>query len=920
MDGPLGHISLLIAALAVVWTYRGIDQISVLEHPLHSQFLVPLLCSGLAFTTNAIIRRLVKGPGRFDDDGRARRLEESRAISLPKRPLRGSWALLPLLIACRLSLLTWLHSRLQCSYAGVEPLLPIILAGYDTWQKIYHASTAIKDDDEDDDMGADLFEDFAKWFLQSDLPRLLGAVGLTCGFLMVTSTTTKSTFICPASTSPHLVLFWQLMGLGLDALILVLSWRILQWARSTTDRLQNVGMIMLSSAGFSGLFTFLQYRISSEFQLAAAQSFSSLDFIHICGQSTVLLFIAATLFTTQSSPVAATAVVVFMCGAYSAGKKLALVGTYEQLSKSQVFLGTGALGLGFIVLAYRTQIRHIGLPRGLISFIMTAWVIGAIVYCALTSLTVSHSINMIMYSTRTEVHRWLIQDAKASDSLKVAVREYSERHNGRLPPPSFDIWYEYATSRNSPIIDSFKQIDEDLRPFWAMDSKSIRQAVSKMDGNPGIASITIEQGVVSSKLAPDNPVIVDLIQLIQPFAQYLPDMTLPVNLLEQPRVLPPWSQVIAEFQEEPTDQQHMWPWDHQHLLGQACPPKTPASAGFYSPTATFCGACTQPYSVGQFPTTASLSRDLCYQPDMLNLHGFYMSNHPIRPFTELLPVFSGSKTNQHKDILIPLSWAANDYSVPSDDKVFTDKQNQLFWRGNVAADHVVPPTLLRGGHQERLSHLVNNASASEVVTVLLAKDGDEGKFQYHTTGLQNMNDALEFDLGISDYSKCAVPACDLFKEEFGVKSEDVDGQTETDSRYVMVMDGDLGPSRHFLRSLRSNSVPFVASIFKEWYSERLFPWIHYVPIDLRFHGLHSTLAYFMGLDGKGPANERYAPMPPQLEDAKSIAQEGKQWAAQAIRREDAEIYMFRLLLEWGRVINDKRDGLGFSMDKEHSTA
>lgn len=72
----------------------------------------------------------------------------------------------------------------------------------------------------------------------------------------------------------------------------------------------------------------------------------------------------------------------------------------------------------------------------------------------------------------------------------------------------------------------------------------------------------------------------------------------------------------------------------------------------------------------------------------------------------------------------------------------------------------------------------------------------------------------------------------------------------------------------------------------------------------------------MGLDGKGPVNERYAPMQPQLEDAKSIAQEGKQWAAQALRREDAEIYMFRLLLEWGRVISEKRDGLGFSIHKE----
>lgn len=788
----------------------------MLEHPLNAQFLVPLVSAVIAFTTNAAIKRMVNGPGRFDDDNRARRLEESRAISLPKRPIRGSWALLPFLISCRLYLISWLHPRLQCASAGVEPFLPILLAIYDTWQKKYYASTATKNDDEEDDMGADIFEDMAKWFLQSDLPRLFGAVGLTSGFLMVTSTTSKSTYICSLSESSHLVFFWQLIGLALDAVILVLAWRILQWARSTSDRLHSLGMIMLSCTAFSGFFAFLQYRTSSEIQLAAAQSFSSLDFIHICGQSTVLLFIAATLFATQSSTLASTAVVVFLCGAYSAAKKLALVGTYEQLSKSQVVLGTSALGTGFIVLTYRTHIRHIGIPRGLIAFIMTAWVIGAIVYCAFTSLAGPHSINTIMYSTRTEVHRWLIQDGKASDSLEVAQREYAERHNGRAPPPNFDIWYKYATARDSPIIDYFKQIDEDLQPFRAMDSKTIREAISKLGDQPGITMVTIQQGVVSSQSAPDNTLVIDLIQLIQPFAQYLPDMVLPVNLLDQPRVLSPWSPVVVEYQEDSEEEKepYMWPWEHQHQLGQACPPKTPASAGFYSPTAPFCGSCSRPHSTGQFSTTASLTRDLCYQPDMLNLHGFYTSIHPIKPLKELIPVFSRAKTNQHKDILIPLSRGPSDYQADPDDKAFTDKQNHLFWRGQVTADHAVPPTLIRGGHQERLSHLVNNASASEAVTVLLAKDGEEGVYQYRTTGLQDMNDALEFDIGLSDYEQCIVSDCELLKQEFGVKAADVDGQGEKGSRYVMVMDGDFGPSPWLLRSLRSNSVPFVASVFK----------------------------------------------------------------------------------------------------------
>lgn len=805
----------------------------MLEHPLHAQFLVPLLSSALAFTSNVAVKRLVTGPGRFDDDGRARRLEESRAISLPKRPFRGSWALLPFLVACRLWLLSWLQSHLQCSYTGVEPLLPGLLLVYDSWHTRHSASSLKKDEDEDDDMGADIFEDVAKWFVQSDLPNILGAVGLTCGFLMVTSTTSESTYICPISESPRLVLFWQLVGLVLDAVILNLGWRILQWARSTPDRLQSLGILMLSSAAFSGLFVLLQYKTASEFQYAATKSFGSLDFIHVCGQTIVLLFIAATLFATQKSPLAFTTIVVFLCGACSAVKKLALLGTYEQLFKSQVILGTGALGLGFIVLSYRIHIRHVGLSRSFIFFIITAWMIGALVYSVLTKLTDHHSIDMIIYSTRTEVHRWLLQDAKASDSLEVATREYRERHNDRKPPPNFDVWYSYATARNSPIIDQFRQIDEDLLPFWSMEPSSIKEAVSKLGGSPGIGLLNIKQGAVSSQPPADDAVVVDLIRLIQPFAQYLPDMVLPVNLLDHPRVLPPWSQVVLGPQESLTDTPSIWSWEHQHQLGQACPPKTPSSAGFYSPTAQFCGICARPYAIGQFPTTAGLSRDLCHQPDMFNLHGFYISNLPVRPFRELLPMFSRAKTNQHKDILIPLRTPGtkdDDHDADADEKAFADKQNQLFWRGRVAADHAMPPNLLRGGHQERLSHLVNNASASDVVTVLLAaKKGEEGTFQYQTTGLQAMNNALKFDLGISDYSQCTVPECELFRDQFGVKPEDVDDRARMDSRYVMVVDGDLGPSQDLLRSLRSNSVPFMASIFKvrvyaSLYRADVFPW------------------------------------------------------------------------------------------------
>jgi len=33
-----------------------------------------------------------------------------------------------------------------------------------------------------------------------------------------------------------------------------------------------------------------------------------------------------------------------------------------------------------------------------------------------------------------------------------------------------------------------------------------------------------------------------------------------------------------------------------------------------------------------------------------------------------------------------------------------------------------------------------------------------------------------------------------------------------------------------------------------------------------------------------------------------------------LRREDMEIYFFRLLLEWGRLTDDGRDEIGFDVD------
>jgi hypothetical protein len=55
-------------------------------------------------------------------------------------------------------------------------------------------------------------------------------------------------------------------------------------------------------------------------------------------------------------------------------------------------------------------------------------------------------------------------------------------------------------------------------------------------------------------------------------------------------------------------------------------------------------------------------------------------------------------------------------------------------------------------------------------------------------------------------------------------------------------------------------------------------------------------------------------MEPREKEAEAIAREGRVWTEKVLRKEDMEIYMFRLLLEWGRLTDERRKDVGFRMD------
>ncbi|KAG9829061.1 hypothetical protein KCU77_g13913, partial [Aureobasidium melanogenum] len=99
---------------------------------------------------------------------------------------------------------------------------------------------------------------------------------------------------------------------------------------------------------------------------------------------------------------------------------------------------------------------------------------------------------------------------------------------------------------------------------------------------------------------------------------------------------------------------------------------------------------------------------------------------------------------------------------------------------------------------------------------------------------------------------------------------------------------------------KSHSLVFKMAVFREWHAEWLKPWIHYVPLSLRAEEALESVRYFGAEEiGKDMAIE--------------MAERGREWSNKVLRNEDFEVWFFRLLLEYGRLVDDNRESIGFGV-------
>nr|XP_018260022.1 uncharacterized protein I303_08094 [Kwoniella dejecticola CBS 10117]OBR82180.1 hypothetical protein I303_08094 [Kwoniella dejecticola CBS 10117] len=512
-------------------------------------------------------------------------------------------------------------------------------------------------------------------------------------------------------------------------------------------------------------------------------------------------------------------------------------------------------------------------------------------------------------STVNPIHQ-LIRDARdewdkkvntQSKTLLEATKEYTRRY-GRKPPEGFDKWWDYVVENNIPLPDEYDQIHRDLLPFRALSPKDLNNRIKQASKLSDTYTLRVKKGSIrtnvfySADIHGADERLEQQTELLRPIARFLPDLQAVWSVHDTPRTIIGWD-YRRELAEHVEDEE--W-FDEEEEIdltlsgwSAACPPRSRIKMS----NQQFSNASWIPDTSlvnKKFVSSHSKTMDICCHPDVINLHGALAGKLP--KVDHLTPIFTLSKTALHADILgVPVEqWTErNSVDIPFEDKVI----NRLLWRGSNTGTEHDKGTPWRTSHRTRLISLTNHADAGNLdENEQFVKKYDLGSWNQRSMDLAFTGSPLQCNVDDG--------TCDDLIEEFSW-ADQMTHEDEANYKFIMDVDGNAWSAR-FKRLLNTGSLIFKATIMPEWWTDRTQPWVHYVPIQIDYSDLYDIMAFFQGLPSK----------PGESALARDIANAGKNWSATHWRKEDMIAYMFRLYLEWGRLVADKRSDMDFEYDEK----
>lgn len=538
----------------------------------------------------------------------------------------------------------------------------------------------------------------------------------------------------------------------------------------------------------------------------------------------------------------------------------------------------------------------------------------------------AHPISLLMQEAD---NKWRKYEDDRSKSFRETVRNYRRRH-GRHPPPGFKDWYKYARKRNVHNIDDFEQIMGDLRPFWGVEPKIIRNLAANMwrKADSGVACIHIRNHKIvkeSNKSWRSET----MVTLINKFVKYLPDMDIAMNRLDQPRVIVPWEDLQALLDKEKetrrappetvdefstnmesflnmtVEDDGMLKEDPQwfphhgkqymEIAGPACSPDSPARRNDTSMQET---ELTYKNRLGGLITDWNKSTDLCtVGPQIQDKHGLLYSSSSTLATKRLVPIFGECKVNINNDILFPANmYWKHDERYDYNDKWDLDweyKKDAMVWRGVTSGGTQIADNWQRMHRQRLVMHVNSTEMAGKTVRILTEQPEKKGEYENYREFHPSHFAEEHTDVGFTEATNC-VPNCNFYEGVWTYKPT-IPLTEQFKNRVLVDVDGHSFSGR-WIAFLESKSLPIKATIFREWHDSRLFAWRHFVPMDNRYDDVYTLLTYFLGVGT--PTDKRTA----GIEDTngkayvarhdtegKRIAEQGREWAKKVLRRDDIEV-------------------------------
>lgn len=525
-----------------------------------------------------------------------------------------------------------------------------------------------------------------------------------------------------------------------------------------------------------------------------------------------------------------------------------------------------------------------------------------------TAVAISHPIYHLITKAEKEFEEL---KERQSDSLAKAVEEYRRRYK-IPPPPNFDKWYEFAKNKKVQLIDEYDTIYHSLQPFWALKPSVIRgRAREALGFDNALLGLLIRDGRVVSAAGGVEWQQKSTVGMIQDFVKYLPDMDLPFNVHDEPRVILPHDDLSrlvaaakdktmpAAFQNQaPTNQWSSRPADvddgtrfievkttrfnrfaHQATWTNSrisCSPESP-SRGLDETLQD--DSTSYSFSELGFISNKTAFSDICISPSLRERFGFFNRPNAFNIVHDLFPIFSQSKVSSYQDILYPSPWYWSEKVeyFEGEDYKWEKKQDKMYWRGSTTGGF----SRDGGWRRQHRQLLVERVNALDTAKIFVPQNSSQTG-AWATEEVQRQDYKELFDVKFSNVGQCDKGDCDAQEEFFEVVKPGKQNEAWA-YKHLLDIDGNAFSGR-FYAFLKSRSLIFKMAIFREWHEEWLRPWVHYIPLSMKGDEYLESVRYFR----EEETGKLQAP---------HIANASREWAGTVLRNNDLEVWFFRLLLE-----------------------